>query len=217
MKTNICLLSSLLKERQERDFLSRLRDFEHQFAVHSVQIRKTVILQIRFTTQSSFYSPEIIWTQFIWIIRLWITLAARRKRFPTLTILALLSSRAETIRIISFWITFTSKWETLALDTLITSTATGVGIISLWITVTAWREGGLTCAILANISRGTETVWILRVGVTVASQWKTSTLNTFCSCRTARVGIISSGVTLRENIFQISKLLTCFCYKIVLK
>ena len=46
MKTNICLLLSLLKERQERDFLSRLRDFEHQFAVHSVQIRKTVILQI---------------------------------------------------------------------------------------------------------------------------------------------------------------------------
>ena len=64
--------------------------------------------------------------------------------------LADVSSRTETVWIISLWITVTAKWEALALDTLGVGRTGSIWIISCRVTVTPRGEGGLAGAVLTK-------------------------------------------------------------------
>jgi len=158
-------------------------------------LTKTLTTRLWTVLTFASHTPEIIGAEIVWVGGLRVALAAGRKRSLTLAVLTCLTSRTKVIRIVRQGVAVTAPGQTLALDTGVASAAAGVSIISLGVTVAARREGRLTRAVLAHISTGAETVWILSIGVTVTSQGQTLALDTGRTSRTRGVWLISSRIT----------------------
>merc|ERR1712123_203410 len=85
--------------------------------------------------------------------------------------------------------------EALALDTFSVGRTRGVRIISCRVAITPRGEGGLAGAVLANIPRGTEAIWIISIGITVTPLGHTGALDTLIISRARGIRIISCRVT----------------------
>jgi len=136
-------------------------------------------------------TPEVSWTELVWVIRLLVTLTAGGQRAPALTLVTLFSGGTEAVWVLGARVAVTAPGETHALDTLIAGRAALIRVISAGVTVTAWRERGLALTILAHVSAGTEAVGILSAGVAVAAQGETLALD--AALVSGAGGVLSRG------------------------